>query len=211
MPIKLILFDWDMTLAKTLSFKVKLLRFAKKKYRFSLVKALFKIKKLLGYSTHKVLEEIFGKKVDKKTLIKEYKQIFKKYSHLIKFKGKPVLTDLKNQGYKVGIITNELKSNVDYYLKKNNAKVDIVLSTNEFFPKPDPKIIQYALKKLKAKKSETIYIGDHPNDILLGKRAGVFTIGLKTAFHRKRTLKKYQPDLIVRSIKKVNKNLLEKL
>lgn len=211
MPIKLVLFDWDMTLANTLSFKFKILRLARKEYKLSILRTVWKIRKLLGLSAHEVFERIFGKNADLPRLMKEYKKAFRQYSSMIKFKGKQTIKDLKKHGYKVGIITNELKENVDYYLKKNKIKVDLLLSTDHFHPKPDPKTILYAMKKLKAKKLETVYIGDHPNDILLGKRAGVYTIGIRTALHRKRTLKKYRPDLIARSIKKVNKKLLDRL
>lgn len=211
MPIKLVLFDWDMTLAHTLAFKLKILRLAKKKYKISLLKTILKVRKLLGLGTHDVFKKIFGKNADLKKLMNEYKNAFKQYSFKIHFIGKQTIKDLKKQGYKVGIITNELKENIDYYLKKNKIKVDILISTDHFHPKPDPKTIFFAMKKLRAKKSETVYIGDHPNDILLGKKAGIKTIAIATPFHRKRKLRKYKPDLIVRSVKKVNENLLERI
>lgn len=211
MSIKLILFDWDMTLANTLSFKLKLLRLAKKKYKISLLKAFFNIRKLLGMSVHQVFEEIFGKKADSKKLLIEYRKAFKQHCNMIKFKGKKTLNLLKKKGYKIGIITNELKSNLSFYLKRNNIKLDVILSTHDFAPKPNPKIINYVLKKFKVGKKEVVYIGDHPNDIILGKNAGINTIAISTAIHSKRSLKKHKPDLIVRNIKKINSDLLNKI
>jgi len=143
--------------------------------------------------------------------MKRYNQQFIETEQHAKFKGKNILKELKKRKIKTGIISNELKDCILYSLKKHNAKVDIVLSTeNTSKAKPHPYLLHKAMKKLKVKPSEVLYVGDHPKDIQMGKRAKVKTAGLINILHGKRALKKEKPDYLIRKLSEIT-SILDKI
>jgi len=87
-----------------------------------------------------------------------------------------LLKELKNKGYKVGIVSNSLKDMMIYKLKKYdlNDYVDFIIGHDEVKnPKPDSEGLLKCMKELKVKPSETIYVGDMESDITAGKSANV--------------------------------------
>jgi putative hydrolase of the HAD superfamily len=85
--------------------------------------------------------------------------------------------------YKLGLITNG-KTVIQY------GKIDqlgirdefeaILVSEEAGIKKPDPKIFEMAVEKLKVKPEDCVYIGDHPkNDIEGAGNAGMKTIWMK--------------------------------
>ncbi|MDP4000841.1 MAG: HAD-IA family hydrolase [bacterium] len=76
-----------------------------------------------------------------------------------------------------------------------------VSSINDYKnPKPHPEPLLVALRKLKVKANEAVYIGDMEADILCAKRTGVYSILFKRPYS---ILKRSKPDFIVTSFKKI--------
>lgn len=93
-----------------------------------------------------------------------------------------VLTAFKQQGIKLGLITNGS-------VHSQNAKLDqaklrdyfdvIIISDEVQVKKPDKRIFEIALERLDAAAAHTCYVGDHPiNDIKGAKDAGLSAIWL---------------------------------
>ena len=61
--------------------------------------------------------------------------------------------------------------------------------------KPDPEGILKAMDEMECKKA--VYIGDNTSDILAGKNAGVYTIGVKWTPKGTQDIEKLQPDLMI--------------
>lgn len=86
-----------------------------------------------------------------------------------------VLACLKGKGMKLGIVSNN-------YSKIRQVLADlelidpfdgIVISEEVELYKPDPKILEYACVRLGVPCSDSIYVGDHPFDILCAHSAGM--------------------------------------
>ena len=67
--------------------------------------------------------------------------------------------------------------------------------------KPHPAPLQIALKLLRAKPAECVYVGDSPEDIEMARRAGVRAIGVLGPFPTAERIRAAEPDLVLRSIR----------
>lgn len=92
---------------------------------------------------------------------------------------------------------NKLENLIDAFVTKDDVSK----------LKPDPEPILKAMEILNLKKDECIMVGDHPNDILASKNAGVKSAAVKNAYSEEE-LRKYNPDYIIENLKYM-KNLLE--
>jgi HAD superfamily hydrolase (TIGR01549 family) len=67
--------------------------------------------------------------------------------------------------------------------------------------KPDPNALSPIFESYKsAKLKEFIMIGDMPSDIISGKEAGVWTVGIASGVSSKQTLAESSPDVLVESL-----------
>lgn len=92
----------------------------------------------------------------------------------------PVLRELRQKGYKTGIITNgpSLLQNRKLDVSGLRPLLDIaVVSGDEMVHKPDPEIFRRAAARLGVACSSCLYVGDHPvNDIQGARSAGMHPV-----------------------------------
>ncbi len=63
--------------------------------------------------------------------------------------------------------------------------------------KPDPEMVNLAIKKIRRKPHECVMIGDSPGDIKAGKAAGTRTIAVSSMEHSPESFKPLNPDKIL--------------
>jgi len=89
----------------------------------------------------------------------------------------PVLHELKARKLKLGLISNGLKSDIEYVMKKVNLEgfFDIEVGTDTFRSmKPDKEIFLRTLERLKVSASEALFVGDSlENDYKGAENAGM--------------------------------------
>lgn len=114
-----------------------------------------------------------------KILVSNFKNIAVKYDF-----SKPVLEELKNSGYKVGLITNGdpvLQHKKLEMLGLQNAFDEIIVSGETPYEKPQKEIFLMMAEKLNITPEEMMYIGDHPlNDVDGSRNAGCVPVWVKT-------------------------------
>ena len=107
-----------------------------------------------------------------------------------------VLSTLRKQGYKLGLITD---GNVEVQRNKVEAlKIkdffDCIIFSDEYGiekQKPNPFPYQKAMEELKVSARETIYIGDNPyKDFVSAKKLGIHTIRIMRGQYKNVTLNK---------------------
>lgn len=69
--------------------------------------------------------------------------------------------------------------------------------------KPHPAPLQLALRKLRLKAFECVYVGDAPEDLEMARRAGVRAIGVLGAFSTEERLRAARPDELLESIREL--------
>ena len=129
-----------------------------------------------------------------------------------KIKGSEKTLKLLKKKYELGLLSNNSHSNILSLLKSANLEknlFDVILGNDDVKnSKPYPDEILKAEKLLHLK---ALYmVGDSIYDVIAGKKARVKTIAVLTGHYSKNTLKKYNPDFIVNSVKDVPKTVLKK-
>jgi pyrophosphatase PpaX len=118
--------------------------------------------------------------------------------------------DLKEKGYKVGIVTTKLSDVVIKGLKltKLDTYFDVIVALDHVEKaKPDPEPILNALNQLDSKPEEAIMVGDNYHDILAGKNAGTKTAGVAWTIKGKDYLEQFEPDYILEEMADILKIL----
>jgi phosphoglycolate phosphatase len=107
------------------------------------------------------------------------------------------LREIKNAGFKLGIITSNSRKNAGNFLKKNNLSglFDFIWSGSNLFGKD--RIIKRLLHREHIPKENAIYVGDETRDVEAAKKAGIHSIAVSWGLANRDILNAVQPDQIV--------------
>ena len=118
------------------------------------------------------LEEAGAKTTDSKKAI----EIARKYQREKEPEMSDLLKNLKQNGYKLGVISTSSKEMIDWKIKnfKLRSYFDCIIDSGySGLIKPDPKIYQLALDKFKVKPEETVFIDDTPKNVEAANNLGI--------------------------------------
>lgn len=105
---------------------------------------------------------------------------------------KETLETLRNQGFRLAIVTNKPKPFVQPILEKFGIQdlFELVIG-GECLPKrkPDPIQLEYTCEKLSVEASKCVMIGDSKNDIYAAKAANIESIGLTYGYNHGEDIK----------------------
>jgi len=184
--IHAVIFDVDGTLVDSNDAQARSWVDALKEFGYSV--PYEKVRPLIGMGGDKVLPETIGVQKDSE----KGKQISKRRSEIFKEKYLPnvkpfpdaqkLLDRMRKQGLKLAIATSaqpdelrpllQIVGAADLIEDKTSAR-DVKSS------KPDPDVMQVALKKVGYPPNEVVMIGDTPYDIEAARKAGVGTIAFR--------------------------------
>ena len=117
--------------------------------------------------------------------------------------GQYVLNELQNRGYYLGIVTSGSKMRVRRELDGfglSDVFKTVVCNEDVINKKPHPEGLTVALEHLEKKPEFCCYVGDSPEDIEMGRRAGVQTIGIPGGYPNGKDLPTSNPDFCYESI-----------
>lgn len=173
----------------------------------------FKCKKL----TSRQLEEIRNKrpqemleqygvtKMKMPLLLVKGRKRMSKIIHKIKpIKGiTKELIALKDEGFKLGILTSNSKKNIKIFLKNNNLEefFSFIHSSRNFFGKSNS--INRVLKKRKISRNSVIYIGDETRDIEASKKAKISVVAVSWGYNTPKILNSLHPEKLIQTPKEL--------
>lgn len=114
-------------------------------------------------------------------------------------KALETLKYLKKKNKKIGVVTSKLRTKAEMHLRQAGLLdyIDCIIGYEDVtYHKPNQEPILKALECLDAKKHETIYIGDHENDIKAAKNAGILSCAVSYSMRLKELLFE-QPDYVI--------------
>jgi phosphoglycolate phosphatase len=115
-----------------------------------------------------------------------------------------VLNELHEKGIKIAVLTRNSGKSVYRVFPDLDQSIEAFLPRESVLkPKPDPGHLLKAMELLKVSPQKTIMVGDHPIDILSGKEAGTFTIGVLSGRIQEPEMQAAGADLVLADIESV--------
>jgi HAD superfamily hydrolase (TIGR01549 family) len=114
--------------------------------------------------------------------------------------------------YKLGVVSGNYRPTILKALQKCGYRkfIKVVVSVDDVpQSKPSPLPILAALKKLRVKPENAVYVGDHPDDIKAARNARTYAIGVLTA-KRNYDTKLEGADIVIKNLFELE-SALEKL
>lgn len=194
MKKSLLIFDFDGTIADTLSIAVHIVNDLAEEFNLPEVsKDQFielkskRIKELLKISGISWLQL--------PKFIKRARTRFKKHLDLVKpIKGMPeAIKVLHNEGYKMGILTSNTQEGVEAFLSKNELNYfDFIQSSDSLFGKA--RYLNTILKKSKLQAKDVVMIGDEIRDVEAAQQVGIESVAVCWGFNSEELLETQKPN-----------------
>lgn len=194
--IKALLFDWDGTLAD--SAHLGLAAFEKTFRELGVVFAheIYQAKYSPNwYSTYEALglpKELWQTADD--LWIRHYGE---QSAPLIDGVGETLLT-LHKKDYQLGIVSSGSRSRVSREVQQSvlrDAFSVIICNEDIVNKKPDPEGLLLAMHELNVDPAQCAYVGDAPEDIEMGRRGNVMTVGVRSTYPSSARVPAANPDL----------------
>jgi phosphoglycolate phosphatase len=109
----------------------------------------------------------------------------------------PFLLKLKQNGYSLGIVTSNAQENVLIFLENNglSSLFDFIYSGNTLFGKH--KVIEQVLRNYQLTPAEVVYVGDETRDILAARHSQVKVVAVGWGFNSPEVLIQHHPHAFI--------------
>ena len=210
MSNKVVIFDFDGTIANTLESIIDIMNNLSDEFGFRKIKN-DDVQYLRGKRPREILKHL-GISIFKLPFVirKARREINSHISQLSPTVDLlPILKCLKENGCQIGIVTTNLEENVQNFLHANNMEqFDFFYTAKKVFGKD--RTISKILKDMKLSKSDVYFVGDEVRDIEAGKKTGIKTIAVSWGYNTKDALAKEHPDYLIDSPLELEKIVLSK-
>ena len=206
--IKTFLFDLDGTLIQTPEIILKTFRITFEKYFPEVKLTRDEESNLLGHT----LFETFGNYTKDQALINDMVAFYRKTSETFIEQGLKsypnaleTLKYLKQKKKHVGVVTSKMISVASHHIELVGLTpyVDHVIGYEDTqLHKPNPEPILKALELFHTKAQDTIYVGDHENDIKAAKAANIKSCAVTYSMRIKQMLFE-NPDFVIDELKNI--------
>ena len=200
--IKAVIFDYGGVVTNETDLELE--RIISNVLGFNLSAIMEKIKKPLSrFSRGDINEQEFWKELSNKAKTKLPRNIFNDFWILKYYKQVKIHKDvlnlvnkLKGKGYKVGLISNTIKPHVRYNKKMGRYKYfdPVILSCEVGFEKPQRWIYKLALKRLRLRPEECVFVDDRKENVRGASKVGIKAFLFKGA-------KQFKKDLLSCGVK----------
>jgi HAD superfamily hydrolase (TIGR01509 family) len=117
--------------------------------------------------------------------------------------GRETLLSLYRKGHRMGIVSSGSRRRLTREIEELDLSTlfgVVVCNEDIVNKKPHPEGLDRAIDVLKVPRAACSYVGDAPEDIQMGRNAGVRTGGVLSSYPTSRLLKQATPDIHLESI-----------
>jgi len=199
--IKLVIFDLDGTLADAFSAIADSINFMLRKMGRK-PRSLYAVKRSVGWGVDTLVNSFIEPEKAAEALAIFRSHHDKRLRRNIRLLpgAKTLLPYLKKKGYLLAIASNRPTQFCHIILKalRVDRYFDFVICGDAVKrPKPAPDMVRHILRTAGVRPGEAVYVGDMSVDVLCGRRAGVFTIGIPTGSCTRQEIQEAGPDMII--------------
>ena len=115
----------------------------------------------------------------------------------------PTISELQSRGYRLGIVTSGTHRRVAREIKQLGLLSTfqaVICNEHIVNKKPHPEGLEQAMRLLNSAPETCSYVGDAPEDVQMGKSAGVLTVAVRSSYPTSKHLVNEQPDIHLESI-----------
>lgn len=197
MPKKLVLFDFDGTIAASVRAGVTIYNKIAREYGFSEITA-DKIPALREKGARQVAKELGIPKLKIPMIASRLRKGLK--LRIAKVKPMPgvksILLSLKKRGCELGIVTSNSKTNVRTFLKKNKLEIfDYIHAGTKIFHKATA--IKKTVSHYHLKDREMIFVGDEIRDVIAARKNKMTVIAVTWGTNSRKGLERENADFVV--------------
>lgn len=198
MSVKVIIFDFDGTLADTLDAVVSITNRLAGEYGYKPTTP-DELAQIRNLSSSEIIKQsgisIFKIPFLLRRVTEYLRNDIQKLNPIIGIKD--ALTQLKKEGITLGILTSNSEENVKIFLENHGMQnlFSFIYSETRLFSKH--RIIRKFMKKNNLNPEEVIYVGDETRDIEASKRIHIKVIAVSWGFNSREALAKQNPDFLV--------------
>jgi phosphoglycolate phosphatase len=196
--INTIIFDFDGTIADSFQKTFEVIIKLAKKYGFGREVKERDIKLYKSKDVKEIIKEVNIPVFKLPFLInKGQHELNKEIGNIEPFGGMiSVISELKNGGFILGILTSNSESNVKQFLKNNKIDIfDFIYSGTGLLGKGI--MLKKLIKNENIEIDKTVYVGDETRDIRAAHETGIRAVAVTWGFNTKEPLLKEKPDWIV--------------
>ncbi len=200
---KIILFDFDGTIADTIPTIISVLRKIAGEFGYEHLKDI-PVEKFRDYKISESLKELHIPLFKLPFILKRANDEYKKTIPLVKPipKIRELIIKLKELEFSLGILSSNKKENIKLFLTYNKMDVfDYVYAEKNIFGKA--RALNHFMKKNNLKSEDIIYIGDEIRDIEAALKNNIKIVAVSWGFNSKKTLLKNKPEYIIESPKEL--------
>lgn len=174
---------------------------------------------IVGLSLLEAIDKIAPRDADHemvKALAESYKNAFVQFRHdgaehePIYPGGRELLTNLKSEGWKIGVATGKSRRGLDALIEKHGFGdiFDAHYCADDGAGKPDPFMVEANLSALDVRPERAVMIGDTSFDMLMAVRAGVAAYGVSWGFHTEDEIKAGGASLVAHDMNELDHALV---
>ena len=211
-----ILFDFDYTLGDTTNGIVQSARYALEQMGEE-ERSYEEIKKTIGLSLSETYKVLTGNMDEDRA--DRFFALFKEKADEVMVDSaelypgvKEMLVNLREQGYRIGIVTTKFAYRVRNIMKKFDAEelFDVYIGVGDVTKvKPDPEGLLLAVEKLGVKVENALYVGDSYVDAMAAEAAGLKFAGVLTGTTTREEFFKYPQEGIYETVVEIDRTLFE--
>ncbi len=194
---KLIIFDFDGTLANTFHFGIEISNKLAKIFNYKIILS-DNIEILRNKTSEEVLKESGIPFFKMPFIVFRFRKEYKKIRDLIQpIDGVEEMLNLLSKNNNLGIVTSNSKHTVEYFLEKHKILhlFNFIHAEASIFGKA--RILKKIIQKNSNEYQQVFYVGDETRDIQASRKCKLNSIAVTWGYNTKDILLKLKPDYIV--------------
>ena len=213
--LKVIIFDFDYTLGDSTKGIALSINYALEQLGYT-TKSVDEIKKTIGLSLKETYLSLTGNNDLKEA--EQFVKLFKikadevMVENTILYSGvKEVLFKLRENGYKIAIVTTKFHYRIEQILNKYSATdlIDVIVGAEDVkVEKPNPEGLLWVIDYLGVPKADVLYVGDSIVDAKTAENANVQFAAVLTGTTSGKEFRSYCSVYISKNVTEVCKNVL---
>lgn len=202
---KLLIFDWDGTLADSIGRIVESMRVAAQLAELP-VRDDFSIKGIIGLGLPEAIRTLYPDITANGML--ELRQHYADHYTALDVNPSPLFEGVlesveafRAHGYHLAVATGKARRGLDRVLKANDwlDYFDITRAADETASKPDPLMLHEIIEHCGVRPEQALMVGDSSFDLLMARNAGIDSVAVGYGAQSLDSLREYQPRLAIDS------------